>query len=121
MQKYILVVVVSMMFWNCSSQENSSSITTKDLEVLILKKELQLLDVRTPKEIEQGYIKGAKFSNYFESDFTAQVTKKFDSEKTIYVYCRSGNRSLKAVKILTSKGFKAINVLGGYDAWKSAQ
>lgn len=121
MKKYIVVLVVSMMFWNCSSQETLSSIAAKELKVLLVKKELQLLDVRTPKEIEQGFIKGAKFSNYFDTDFTAQVAKQFDSEKTIYVYCRSGNRSLKAVKILTAKGFKAINVLGGYEAWKLAQ
>ena len=38
--------------------------------------------------------------------------------ETIYVYCRSGNRSLQACMFLESMGFtKLVNVEGGVNAW----
>ena len=86
--------------------------------MLLAKDSIQLLDVRTPEEIKQGAIKTAKFANYFDNDFAAQVTNKFDSQRPIYLYCRSGNRSLKASKLLKAKGFTVVNVLGGYNSWK---
>ena len=38
--------------------------------------------------------------------------------KKIIVYCRSGNRSGIATKILNQNGFDAYNMLGGMNGWK---
>lgn len=117
MSKVLSSIVVLLVLWSCSAQDQISAISTKELRVLMAKDTIQLLDVRTPKEIKLGFIKGAQFVNYFDHNFTTQVNEKFTKETTIYVYCRSGNRSLKAAKQLQLKGFKVINVLGGYSAW----
>ena len=37
--------------------------------------------------------------------------------KVIVVYCRSGNRSNKATKILNDNGFNAVNLIGGMNKW----
>ncbi|EAQ43108.1 rhodanese-like domain-containing protein [Polaribacter sp. MED152] len=118
MKAIIRFLLCGLLFISCSSQEATSSISTKELKVLLAKDSIQLLDVRTPEEIKQGAIKTAKFANYFDDDFAAQVTNKFDSQRPIYLYCRSGNRSLKASKLLKAKGFTVVNVLGGYNSWK---
>jgi rhodanese-related sulfurtransferase len=39
-------------------------------------------------------------------------------DKTIILYCRSGNRSGKATTLLNNAGFDAINLLGGMNQWK---
>lgn len=85
---------------------------------MLNKQNVQLLDVRTPKEIAQGFIKTASFINYFDEDFAIKAIDTLDKNKPVYLYCRTGNRSSKAVKILEEKGFKAYNVLGGYNQWK---
>ena len=38
--------------------------------------------------------------------------------KTMIVYCRSGNRSETATKILNENGFKAFNMIGGINEWE---
>ena len=39
-------------------------------------------------------------------------------DKNIIVYCRSGNRSGIATKILNENGFNALNMIGGMNGWK---
>jgi rhodanese-related sulfurtransferase len=40
-------------------------------------------------------------------------------EETVYVYCRSGNRSGQACMMLEPYGFKNVyNVVGGMLAWQ---
>tara|TARA_B110000503_G_scaffold2567_1_gene3412 strand:+ start:438 stop:782 length:345 start_codon:yes stop_codon:yes gene_type:complete len=102
---------------NCNSQVALKAITTKELKVLLSQENIQLMDVRTPEEIKEGAIQTAFFVNYFDVDFENVATAKLNKSKPVYLYCRSGNRSGKACKILKEKGFKVINVLGGYKQW----
>jgi rhodanese-related sulfurtransferase len=109
---------MSFFFISCSSQEEIKSISTKELKVLLAKEKVQLVDVRSPEEIKEGAIKTAIFVNYFEEDFYEKAAKQLDKNKPVYLYCRSGNRSRKASKILEAKGFNVVNVLGGYMQWE---
>ncbi len=103
---------------SCTSQEQIKTIAPKDLKVLLAKKNVQILDVRTPEEIAQGTLKNAKFANYFDVNFTENASTKLNKSKPVYILCRSGNRSLKACKILKEKGFDVINISGGINQWK---
>lgn len=118
MRNIICLIGVFFLFVNCKPQQEVKTITTIELKQLLSKKNIQLVDVRTPEEIELGSIKSAIFINYFDSDFTEKVVQKLDDQKPVYFYCRSGNRSGKASKILSEKGFTVYNVLGGYNQWK---
>ena len=114
-----LVCLFIMIFFcvNCNSQVALKAITTKELKVLLSQENIQLMDVRTPEEIKEGAIQTAFFVNYFDVDFEKVATAKLNKSKPVYLYCRSGNRSGKACKILKEKGFEVINVLGGYKQW----
>ena len=106
-----------LLFVNCNSQNTEiNSITTLELKDL-LKKDIQLLDVRTPEEVKNGAIEKALFVNYFDKDFTEKAVNKLDKNKPVYLYCRSGNRSGKAAILLKNKWFKVVNVIGGYSQW----
>lgn len=83
-------------------------------------KDVVLLDVRTPEEIAQGKIAGAAELDFRSPDFAAQVDK-LDKNKTYLIYCRSGNRSGQACKMMADKGFTSLyNLAGGILAWKEA-
>ncbi len=81
-------------------------------------KDAVFLDVRTPKEVAQGKIPGALQIDVKNSNFKEEVSK-LDKSKTYIVYCRSGNRSVRASAIMIDLGFEnIINMEGGYNAWK---
>lgn len=78
-----------------------------------------ILDVRTPEEVEEGYIPNASnIDIYLGQDFLAEL-EKLDKSKNYYVYCRSGNRSRQACAIMNSVGFdNAYNLEGGILEWE---
>jgi L-ascorbate metabolism protein UlaG (beta-lactamase superfamily)/rhodanese-related sulfurtransferase len=79
-----------------------------------------VVDVRTPEEYAEGHIPGAILIDVKKDDFKATALQLLDKSKTIAVYCRSGRRSAQAADVLTTEGFKAVNLKGGILAWKSA-
>ncbi|WP_425237945.1 rhodanese-like domain-containing protein [Ulvibacterium sp.] len=78
-----------------------------------------ILDVRTPEEVEEGYIPNAvNIDIYLGQEFVDEL-EKLDKEKNYYVYCRSGNRSRQACAILNSIGIEnAYNLEGGILEWE---
>lgn len=77
---------------------------------------VMLLDVRTPQEIKSD----GKIANslLIPLDSLSRNLNRLDKSKKIIVYCHTGNRSLEATKFLRSRGYDAINMLGGIEAWK---
>lgn len=79
---------------------------------------VQLIDIRTPAEYEAGSIEGAENIDFLAEGFLSKMAK-FNRNEPLYIYCRSGNRTLKAADQLFKMGFENITDLkGGYKAWK---
>lgn len=79
-----------------------------------------VLDVRTPKEVAQGVIPGAKVMNFYDDNFKVELGK-LDKNKTYMVYCKSGGRSGKTCSALKEAGIANYhNLKGGMTAWKKA-
>lgn len=77
-----------------------------------------ILDVRTPEEFEEGYIKNAKLINIQNPENFMNEIEKLDKSKPYYVYCRSGRRSEMACQIMDKSGFdQAYNLIGGILEW----
>lgn len=77
-----------------------------------------VLDVRTPQEINKGYLKGAVFMDFYDSTFKQQVNN-LDKDKPVFVYCAIGGRSWDAAKLMTEMGFKNVyDLKGGIIVWK---
>lgn len=76
-----------------------------------------LLDIRTPKEFQDGHIQGALLLDYYSSDYVERL-KALDREKTYLIYCRSGNRSGKSLAIFEKLGFRrAYHMDTGVIGW----
>jgi rhodanese-related sulfurtransferase len=82
------------------------------------KKDLQLIDVRTPLEYAEGHLANAKLIPLQELE--GRWTE-IDKSKPILLYCRSGHRSGNALRILQDEGYtQAKHMQGGINAWKAA-
>lgn len=79
-------------------------------------KGIVLLDVRTKEEFGTGHIGGAILIPVDKLEQEASVKLK-DKEAPIFVYCRSGNRSVTAANILVKQGYKNVYNLGGIISW----
>ena len=82
-------------------------------------KEVQLLDVRTPEEFDQGHLFNAMLANWNEKEEFTRRIGAMDKDKPVYIYCLSGGRSTAAATMLREEGFsKVIELKGGINAWK---
>lgn len=76
-----------------------------------------ILDVRHADEYAEGHIKGA--INIDNDVIGTKAPEDLpDKDQTIYVYCRSGNRSKQAAKKLVSLGYTNVIEIGGIIDWK---
>lgn len=66
-----------------------------------------IVDVRTPEETHKCKFKNSININIFSKDFVEKL-KKLDKNKTYLIHCRSGNRSLDALRIMQKIGFNKI-------------
>ena len=115
--KSILTFCLISMLFSCNAQTSKNN---KTVEVPAFAKEIkttqkpQILDVRTPEEFSQGHLEKALNIDWLGDHFV-QDAEKLNKNKAVYVYCRSGKRSLKASEKLAEMGFKKIyNLEGGY-------
>lgn len=100
-----------------NSTASFSSITPREARKrLDSEKGIILLDVRTMEEYQTGYIKDSILIPVDRLKEEAENQLK-DKEATIFVYCRSGNRSVTAANILVDLGYKNVYNLGGINKW----
>ncbi|SMP69303.1 rhodanese-like domain-containing protein [Anoxynatronum buryatiense] len=78
--------------------------------------QITLLDVRTESEFEEGHIPGSILIplQVLEEEALLQLS---DKDAPIFIYCRSGRRSLEAAEIMLELGYTRIYDLGGILDW----
>ncbi len=109
------ILLLSTLFY--AQDKIYKNVNVQQFENFTTVKEKVLLDVRTPKEFEEGHIKGAKNLNFFDKTFKDELAK-LDKKTPVYVYCRSGGRSGKAMSMMKEMGFETVyNLMGGYLSW----
>lgn len=76
-----------------------------------------VLDVRTPGEFARGHLEDAVLVDFRSPGFR-ETMKAQDRTKTYLVYCRTGNRSGQALKIMKELGFRnTYHLEGGIKRW----
>ena len=105
---------------NSSKQINSTISVDEFDKKLVETKDVQLVDVRTPEEYQEGHLKNALNYNINGSDFDTELSK-LDKTKPVMVYCLGGGRSAEASEIMEKKGFSEVyNMQGGIMKWNAA-
>ncbi|MBZ0300324.1 MAG: rhodanese-like domain-containing protein [Anaerolineae bacterium] len=119
----VVVALIALVALNGAAPQTSSAATVQTISPQDYQSRFAadtphfLLDVRTPEEFATGYITGAtNISVQTLADRLSEVPK----DTPVVVYCRSGNRSAQAARILSDAGYSEIYDLGGVNSWTAA-
>jgi rhodanese-related sulfurtransferase len=118
--KTFFLILLSIFYIQSSAQECKSAILLEpiDFKNHISNQEVQIIDVRTAREYNFGHMEGAINTDVLKYEEFKLKTNDLDKEKPVYIYCRSGNRSVLAAKTLCALGFKEVyDLKGGYLTW----
>lgn len=102
--------------WVASGQEvdTITSITPDELADKMAEEKVIVIDVRRPGEFSAEHIDGAKS---LPLDYISELMAEFPKNKTIYIHCAGGYRSMIASSILKSRGYdNLIDISGGFAA-----
>jgi molybdopterin/thiamine biosynthesis adenylyltransferase/rhodanese-related sulfurtransferase len=106
--------------WFCNSNLDVETLSVEEFDVLRKQEKITIIDVR-----EKGELPVVD-----EFDFTLVPLSEFENllstiptDKRIVLFCKSGQRSAKAIQILKEKfpDCKAYNLEGGIDNWKKSR
>ena len=82
---------------------------------------LVVLDIRTPEEFRDGHLPGARNLDFFAPDFRQRLEALAREDVPILLYCRSGNRSGQAMRLLRQWGRDdVLHLDDGFRAWRAA-
>ncbi|MGN0963260.1 MAG: rhodanese-like domain-containing protein [Clostridia bacterium] len=117
----VILILAALILGGCgASEENADTylqITAEEAaERMAEETNYILLDVRTEEEFEAEHIPGA-ICIPNETIGDSAIPELPDKEQTIFIYCRSGNRSKDAAEKLVRQGYTHIIEFGGINDW----
>ncbi len=117
---FVVVLAVLIATEISRATRGFDDISPGQLTRLMNHEDMLLLDTRSIGEYRQGHILNSRHMP--TSEFEARMGElKKHRNADIVVYCRSGNRSAVACKVLKSHGFEKVhNLGGGIMAWQGA-
>ena len=112
------VLILIFVFISCQNNEKFDLLDYSEFKKQVENTNVQLFDVRTPEEYIMGHIEGAINVDFKNDEVFDSFFNDLNKSDTIYLYCRSGNRSKKSADKLISLGFQKIYDLdGGFIEW----
>jgi len=82
------------------------------------RKDLLVIDVRSPEELKEGFIAGSQLMPFWE---IAKGQKSVPTGPPVLLVCAVGGRSLAVGQYLSQKNYQEVyNLQGGIDNWKRA-
>lgn len=118
----ILSLFVQMCLSSFAQDKGFLSLSADGFEKAIADTSVVVIDVRTSSEYESGHIPSAKYNiDVLKDDFMSRIDSIGGlKERILAVYCKGGNRSKKAAKLLIGNGYNVIELDCGYTGWVSA-
>ena len=120
MKKLITLLCFALLVVSCAEEKKGEVkiVSAEEMQTLIELEDVQLVDVRTPEEYEEGYIAQSQNIDFNSPTFEEDI-KELDKTRPVVLYCRSGGRSAKCAKKLIDAGFvKIYDLEGGISKWK---
>ncbi|MCX7548200.1 rhodanese-like domain-containing protein [Xanthomarina sp. F1114] len=119
--KHVLIFSLFLItFFSCKEtrSEQIKVVTAEEMQDILDLEEVQLIDVRTPEEFNDGHITNAQNINFYSDTFEEDILK-LDKSKPVILYCKSGRRSAACSEKLVEAGFvKVYDLKGGITQWK---
>jgi rhodanese-related sulfurtransferase len=119
-KKIVALIASALLLAGCSSSPSAMDLSVTEFSAKTAESGVVTLDVRTPGEFAEGHIEGARLIDFQSGNFENEIAT-LDKNATYAVYCRSGNRSGQAVKVMQDAGFTNVfNMNGGVIEWANA-
>lgn len=116
----IINLIALLFLVSCMNSSKTTNLKASQFNEKVSTSNVQILDVRTSEEFDQGHIKGAINVDVNSDNFDVDVLK-LDNTKPVYVYCLAGVRSNDAAEKMKALGFDQIFQLdGGIKSWNTA-
>ena len=114
----VLSLVLFLATLGCINEEKGIIVTPEEMQTILHTEDVQLIDVRTTEEYNEGHIENSQNIDYKSPSFGEDILV-LDKAKPVILYCRSGKRSGESSKILKKAGFVTVYDLeGGILKWK---
>lgn len=112
-----LITTLKVIEYKSSGKAKIKNLSGKEAAEILKDTSIFILDVRTPAEYQEGRIPGAVLIPVYELADRAKELEAYKN-KPLFVYCRSGNRSIVAIQILTKQGFtNLLHLNKGIKSW----
>ncbi|MFD2531712.1 rhodanese-like domain-containing protein [Gracilimonas halophila] len=116
------LLILGIIMFNIFNKTNTEKETTMSIDISTeefkekrAETEGIVIDVRTKDEYDEGHL--AETDHQFDlmnGEFQSQL-ESLSKEETYYLYCRSGNRSGQAARIMKNAGFENVYNVGGFE------
>lgn len=122
MKRLLQTLIMGFTFFGLFGQTNNFKIVdAHEFDKFIKDTTVTVVDVRTAAEHAEGYIPGTDFNiDVLEDTYTKIATETLPKDKPVALYCRSGNRSKTAARILADKGYEVVELGTGFRGWVAA-
>lgn len=108
-------------FGLCGQDVKFKTVDAVEFAKFIENTEVVVLDVRTPEEHAEGFIPGTDYNiDVLQDSYEQIATDKLSKDKPVALYCRSGNRSKNAARILADHGYEVVELGTGFKGWVAA-
>ena len=102
---------------NSAATKGFDSVDATRFAEVIDNEQVQIIDVRTPAEFNEGHIPGAVNIDIDGKEFEAKVAQ-LDKSRPVAVYCRGGRRSKEAATYMVGCGLEVTELAEGILSWK---
>lgn len=110
----ILLILALGLYYFTRMQNSAHSLDIVSFKEKIQKEPGVIIDVRTPDEHANGHLKNTDYNLNVMSGEFEQKLETLDKDETYYLYCRTGNRSGKAARLMKKQGFEKVYNIGGF-------
>ena len=120
MKRVFALIASALLLAGCSTSSSAIDLSVNEFSAKVAEAGVITLDVRTPGEFAEGHLEGARLIDFQSGNFENEIAT-LDKNATYAVYCRSGNRSGQALKVMQDAGFTNVfNMNGGVIDWANA-
>lgn len=116
LKSFLAIIFSFMIFTSCIGQDKKiANHPAAQIEDVMKNPDNIIVDVRTGEEYKEGHVPNALNIDIYGEQFEDEIVKAIPDKTTpVYIYCKSGKRSMQASEKLVALGYTNItNVTGG--------
>lgn len=119
---YIIAILAlaGIIAFNLLNNKNENMSNATDISPTKFKEMIQdepgvVIDVRTDQEYNSGHLTLSQYQYDFSGGEFERQMGTLDKNETYYLYCRTGNRSGQAARLMKENGFENVHNVGGFE------